>query len=184
VEYSERIESWRPYPGWEGWYEVSDKGQIRSVDRFVVSRIGHRRRFPGQVLTGRGRGSRYHRVRLCRGGEVTEKFAHVMVLETFAGPCPAGQEARHGPRGPLANWWPEDLCWGTHADNQTIDRERDGTTVRGEQVNTAKLNEAKVRQIRVRAAAGELQAPLALEYGVSQRAISCVVLRQTWAHVA
>ena len=33
-------EEWRPVLGWEGLYEVSDQGRVRSVDRIVRNRPG------------------------------------------------------------------------------------------------------------------------------------------------
>lgn len=33
-------EEWRPIPGWEGMYEVSDQGRIKSLERLVRGRFG------------------------------------------------------------------------------------------------------------------------------------------------
>jgi hypothetical protein len=44
----------------------------------------------------------------------------------------------------------------------------------------AKLTAAQATEIRKRYTAGELQVPLAKEYGVSQRAISLVVRGETY----
>ncbi|WP_328903323.1 endonuclease domain-containing protein [Streptomyces sp. NBC_00441] len=50
---------------------------------------------------------------------------------------------------------------------------------------TARLDEDTVREIRARyAAGGETQRSLATEYGISQNAVSLVVRRKTWCHVA
>lgn len=54
-------ERWLPVPGYEGYYEVSDQGRVRSVEREVYSRQwGNYRRVPGRYLSlgdkGRGTG--------------------------------------------------------------------------------------------------------------------------------
>jgi hypothetical protein len=35
----------------------------------------------------------------------------------FVGPCPEGQEVRHLDDNPTHNFWPENLAYGTHAEN-------------------------------------------------------------------
>lgn len=47
---SGRQELWRPVDGWTGYYEVSDRGRVRSVARVVTMSNSHRRRIPGRVL--------------------------------------------------------------------------------------------------------------------------------------
>jgi hypothetical protein len=49
--------------------------------------------------------------------------------------------------------------------------------------NTAKLNDAKVVQIRARVAAGEPMLSVARAFGVGRVAVVRVVRRQTWGHV-
>lgn len=75
---------------------------------------------------------------------------------------------------------PEHLETGTIAEN-IADRIRDGTSNRGERCGTAKLTSAQVLDIRARA--GERQANLAEEFGVSQVTISAIILRRIWKHI-
>ena len=51
---------------------------------------------------------------------------------------------------------------------------------KGEAHTNAKLSNAQAEEIRRRYAAGEYQAPLAKEFGVSQRAISLIVRGETY----
>lgn len=71
----------------------------------------------------------------------------------------------------------------------TLDNMRDlaqkGGHAHGERHGCAQLTEAQVREIRARHAVGGIrQQDLATEYGVSQAAISSIIRRQSWAHVA
>ncbi len=78
---------------------------------------------------------------------------------------------------------PEHLYYGTHQDNMNdaIKRER---WTRGVIQGSAKLNDDKVRKIRVLHATGDYTpASLADRFKVSQRTIRGVVKREWWRHV-
>jgi type II secretory pathway pseudopilin PulG len=70
-------ERWLPVVGYEGAYEVSDKGRVRSVDRMVLKGRPDRNGYPRVNLRGK------------------TKTVHRLVLESFIGPCPDGQVACH-----------------------------------------------------------------------------------------
>ena len=116
---------------------------------------------------------------LCRAGRTEHRLVHRLVLEAFAGPPLPGQEGRHGPGGGHDNRWPENLCWGTKAENEA-DKLRDGTLLSGERVGTAKLTLAGVHDIRRRWLVGETRATLAAEYGVTTTTIGNAVRGRTF----
>lgn len=180
MEFPDRIESWRAVPGWPG-YEVSDKGQVRSLDRWVERRSSPQW-WPGRVLRPATDGP-YVSVMLRQPGRSRRYRIHVLVLEVFAGTCPPGQLARHGPAGQRVNWWPENLCWGTQVDNMGPDRFRDGTLSWGEHRPLAKLTVAIVTECRLRRAAGEPVIALAAEFGVTRGVMYRAVTGRTWQHV-
>jgi hypothetical protein len=74
---------------------------------------------------------------------------------------------------------PEHLEPGTKSENNGSDRVRDGTIIRGEKINNAKLTEQQVREIRKRHA--ESQKDLAKEFGVNQSTISDIINKKKWA---
>jgi len=81
---------------------------------------------------------------------------------------------------------PAHLFLGTQLDNM---RDRDvkkrHVATPGEQNGAARLTAADVLGIRAQYAAGGIsQQKLGERFGVSQSSISCVLLRETWAHVA
>lgn len=168
-------------PGYEGLYEVSDLGKVRSLDRYVRGRYGLRLspgRILRQALTG-GASPRWC-VALHKDGVGTTRLVHHLVLEAFRGARPPGKYGCHGPAGPWENavW---NLAWKTGRDNQGADRVRDGTSNRGERSAVAKLTEAAVMEMRRRYAAGETQATLATEYGLAQNSLSQVITGARWA---
>ena len=93
------VETWKPVPEWEGWYEVSDIGRVRSVDRVVTYADGRRARYKGRVLAVMTRpwpGGRARRVvGLHRAGEHKTYFVYTLVIAAFVGPRPEGYDICH-----------------------------------------------------------------------------------------
>lgn len=122
---TELVERWLPVPGYEGAYEVSDLGRVRSVDREILARDGRRWKQRGKVLTPSPDGQGYVLVGLCREGQPALFRVHQLVAAAFHGPCPDGKEVCHGPNGKADNR-PGNLRWGTRQENM-LDKRRDGT---------------------------------------------------------
>lgn len=176
-------ERWLPVADWEGLYEVSHLGRVRSMDRVV--RRGRTGRYvkPGRLLAQWPDRMGYWCVNLSDGDRRATVKVHRLVGEAFLGPLPSGQETRHGPEGKLQNRASE-LCYGTRLDN-AADKFRDGTQPQGSRVRIAKLTEDIVRDCRTRYAAGDaLMKTLATEYGVSLSTMYSAITGATWRHVA
>ena len=113
-------EKWKAIPGYEGFYEVSDQGRVRSLDRIV----SNGRRIKGQFLSpSRVRGG-HLRVDLRKNGKREYIFVHRLVLLAFVGPCPTGMEACHWNDVPDDNRL-ENLRWDTSSANSR-DASRNG----------------------------------------------------------
>lgn len=169
---------WRPVVGYEGLYEVSDQGRVRSVDRKPAR--GSRR---GRLLRLTAAGYGYLSVSLHRNGRQQTATVHSLVADAFLGPRPDGMTVCHGPAGKLDNT-PANLSYGTHAKNMGEDRRRDGTANTGVRNGQAKLDDEIVRECRVRAADGESLSALAREFGVTRAAMTKAVKGITWRHAA
>lgn len=90
-------EVWRPVPGWEGLYEVSDHGRVRSLDR-ICSRPGPKGdcKVKGILLRPeRPGGSKKFRNKLQRFGSSQYYCIDFLVMSAFVGPCPEGFEIVH-----------------------------------------------------------------------------------------
>lgn len=116
---------WAPIPGFEGRYEASDTGLIRSLDRVIETRNGSRwkpgepgtpgvRRLKGRILKPGPLGNTLHQHVVLEGR--VDRTVHSLVLEAFVGPCPPGMEARHADDNPLNNNL-NNLSWGTRSEN-------------------------------------------------------------------
>lgn len=124
-EHSAVVERWLPVVGYEGYYEVSDQGRVRSVDRIVTFRTGARRRYAARIVTGWRDSSGRRTVYLSRAGSTVPHRVYVLVLMMFVGLPPVGMEGCH------ENGDPSDdrrinLRWDTHGANMR-DRTLHGT---------------------------------------------------------
>lgn len=113
-------EKWLPVTGFPG-YEVSDQGRVRSLDRETPSRWGTPRKVKGQLLAaalvgGSGPTGRYPACVLYRDQKRNQIMVHILVLETFVGPRPAGMVGCHRDDIPTHNHL-SNLYWGTQTQN-------------------------------------------------------------------
>lgn len=174
-------EEWKSVPGYEGRYEVSDLGRVRSLDVLAPCRGGKKSWHRGKILRfgytkGSGRGYPY--VLLHDGSSGRHRgrtfTVHRLVLTAFIGPRAVGDEARH------VNGNPEDcrlanLRWGTSRENKA-DKIAHGTA-------SVKLQPRDVVEIRARLSRGESLASLSRAYGVSPHNIAAIRDNTIWRGV-
>jgi hypothetical protein len=87
-------EIWKDITGYEGLYQVSNMGRVRSTNRTIKLASGSERRLPSKVLRpGNQRG--YLRVTLSSGGIETTHLVHRLVAAAFMGPAADGMEVDH-----------------------------------------------------------------------------------------
>ena len=171
---SESTEQWGPVEGWP--YEVSSRGRIRRTE------APHGRTWAGRLMkpsvTDRG----YFRVCLRGDGGRRSYFVHQLVALSFVDGYDDGLVVNHKNGDPGDNR-ATNLEWVTRKENNRHAREDTGAwyPAIGEESGGAKLNEADIRAIRM---SNEKQQALAERYGVDQSAISLIVNRKTWRHVA
>ena len=172
------IELWRPIPGYEGYYEAGDLGNIRSVDRQVKYSNGSVHLYKGKILKQAAGSRGYLLVTLCKEGKQTSHNVHVLILTAFKGPRPEGSEVCHNDGNQLNNRL-MNLRWDTRSGNMR-DKDLHGTTQCGERNGNSKLTEDEVRAIRADSRSG---VAVAETYSVTAALISNIRRRKIWAHV-
>jgi len=160
------VEQWRPVVGYEGLYEVSDCGRVKSLRT-------------GKLMSDKpSKSLGYVLYKLSAHGHKKDWYGHTLVLTAFIGPRPAKHECRHlnGKRNDnrLCN-----LAWGTPRDNDN-DRRRHGTFVQGESHGAAKLTDEKV--LLIRNSTGT-QASISATFGISRSLVSMIKSRKRWTHI-
>jgi hypothetical protein len=181
---------WRPVVGFEGRYEVSDDGRVRTM----LTRVpAHHMR----ELRSRANRHGYPVVTLRDfAGKTHCKTVHTLVARAFIGVPPDGMQVAHND-GDRSNAALENLRYATPKENQA-DRIRHGTgrdgdrnpsrlrpecLARGEQNGSSKLTAETVAAIRAERAEGSTQRELARKHGISQATAWAIVNRKAWAHV-
>lgn len=172
-------EIWKTIKDYEGLYEVSTLGRVRSLARIITEHNGKSRPLRERILKSVIAGPGYPMVGLHLGTEQHTKYVHRLVLETFVGPAPKNKLARH------LNSNKEDarlsnLDWSTQKEN-LADRLPLGTANRGDRCGTAKLTKEQVKRMRKMYATGKYSyKDLAPKFGVWRHTVSNIVNRRTW----
>lgn len=177
---------WRDIPGYEGFYQVSPDGEVRSVAREVwqqnrPGRSAYARHFQTRLLKPSPDFHGYASVTLHAHGRKATKGIHKLVALVFIGPPPDGHGVRHLD-GDRSNPRLSNLVYSTQKVN-LADRLIHGTHNRGERHAMAKIVEADVLEIRRRAALGERHADIGHDYDLTQSGVWRIVRRKTWPHI-
>ena len=168
-------EVWKAIPGYEGRYEVSDQGRVRSLDRYtkLPTRWGvvALKKQPGKVLSAYVNTFRggYRQVNLRFDGKQRMHRIARLVLFAFVGPAPENYEACHCDGQPT-NDILSNLRWDSRSANQK-DRVLHGTNCAGERHPQARLSDAQVECILRSCGDRKL---LAKQYGVSRKHIDAI----------
>lgn len=144
-------EEWRPVVGWEGMYEVSDLGQVRSISRPVRYRCfcGH-----GEIIRNKkGKVLRpvynigYGTVQLTDGDRRERWLVHRLVCIAFHGPAPDGKEQVAHCDGNPGNARADNLRWVNCRENMA-DKWGHGTMLTGDDCPWAKITDEQVQEMR------------------------------------
>ena len=83
-ENKKEVETWRDIKGYEGRYQVSNMGRVKSLSREVASKNGSKQYRKERILKPRSNGKGYLRVSLCKSSSETKDFyIHRLVCEAF-----------------------------------------------------------------------------------------------------
>ena len=169
------MEFWRDIPGYEGYYQASTFGNIRSLDRSVTqkSRWGSdfTRKMKGKVFTFKPHSTDadYYSVRFNN----KKISVHTLILLTFKGPMPENCDVvRHKDGDPFNNRL-DNLLYGTYRENE-IDIYRQGK-IKG------KLTINQVIEIRKLFNTNLSLAAIGRLYGVHRRTISGIFCKVSYS---
>lgn len=167
------IEKWLPVVGYEGVYEVSNLGRVKSLPR--------RGRKTELIMLTKCGTPGYPRLSLCNAGKARSELVHRMVAMAFIskGPIPKGLEVNHID-GDRTNAVVTNLELITRKQNIHHARDTLGAYW-GSNSNAAKLKEEDIVAIREEAAKGITYSAIGRKYGVCHGAISLVAHGKTWA---
>jgi len=117
-------EKWLPVIGYEGYYEVSNRGRVRSLPRDINMKNGVTRRLSGTVLLSAPSPRGYLAVHLNQGGRGKTTAIHSMVALAFV-PNPDAKPFVCHRNDIKTDNRAENLYWGTRVENEA-DKARNG----------------------------------------------------------
>ena len=163
-------EKWKPIVGYEGLYEVSNMGRVRSLDH--VDRLG--RVIKGKLRKEQKSSNGYRQVCLSKNGQHKIALIHRLVASAFIDNPKRLPEVNHIDENKTNNI-ASNLEWCTRKYNNQY-----GTKpMRGERHPMAKLSAKQVAEIREKRKSGILLKDIALDYGIST-SHACGITRGTW----
>lgn len=178
-------EVWAPIPDYEGIYEASSFGRIRSLDRMVTLR--HRngklmqRLKKGRVLAPGIGVHGYQNVALSEGGNAVSKSVHVLVAAAFLGPRPDGLDVAHG-NGCRTDNRIDNLRYASRTEN-IHEQFTHGTKPVGEDCPNAKLSNEDVLEIVRLRRSGIGPGAIGRQFGVPSYHVSHIMSGRQWGRV-
>jgi len=173
-------EEWRDVVGYEGHYQVSNLGNIRSCDRVVPNRWGNGQPRKGKLMKPGSSPNGYRIIVLQKKGIVKYQTVHRTVMLAFT-PNPENKSQINHKDGNKENNSVENIEWATEAENKKHAIDTGLFCAKGEKNPKAKLSESKVRCIRL---SNVPVKELAGIYDVDIHTIYNIRSRRSWRHVS
>lgn len=113
-----KIEVWKDIKGYEGLYQVSNLGRVKSFDVYIKVGIKNAETalHKGRILKPMKNRQGYMRVELCKGGERKAIFVHRLVASVFI-ENPENKVCVNHIDGDKQNNCVENLEWCTYSEN-------------------------------------------------------------------
>lgn len=175
------MEMWKAVPEFEKYIEVSNLGNVRTVERYVLQ--GKHKDRPRLIS------SRLIPIKLCREGypiidlsldnKRFTKHIHQLVALVFLEAPKNGESFINHKNGIKTDNRVDNLEWCTHQHN-ILESYRLGLSLREEKHLNSKLKKEQVLEILK---SNESFAELGRKYGVTGECISKIKKRKTWKHV-
>lgn len=184
---SANAECWRSIFGYEGLYEISDFGRVRSFDRVILRSNGISEMRPGRIMRSALAGRGYPFVKLFKDGKGKAFYIHRLVAAAFL-PFVEGMHVNHIDFDKTNNR-ASNLEWVTPKQNtaHSIDAGRwsgkynSGKCLAANNPNRAqKLTLKDVRDIRAACANGVKQSITAEKFGITQGTVSAIKRGSVW----
>ena len=176
-------EEWRDVVGYEGYYQVSNFGKVRSIDRDIINTRGIVSRYKGKELSPHLHPNGYLVVVLSlKSKRITKKVHRLVAISFIDGDTTLQVNHINGIKTDNRS---ENLEWVTFSENQTHAYKL-GLSVssKGEDHGHHKLTEENVLEIRRLHSTTKLgYTRLSRMFNVDRSTIRAIVTRKSWRHI-
>lgn len=178
-------EVWRDISGFEGLYQVSNLGRIKTLitERYINRWGGYYIKQDPKImklsLYTKIKSKMYYRIQLCKGKRYFHFTVHRLVADAFI-PNPEEKPQVNHIDGNKLNNHVSNLEWVTDDENKKHAK-RSGMIWRGHSINTSKLEEDQVIEIRRLFDTGNYtKTDIAKMFKISVPATSSILKRENW----
>ena len=176
------MEKWKDIDKYKGYYQISNEGRVRSLDRIVNNRYGRRVVKSRQMKVFKDSYG-YNVVALCKNSKTEMVRTHRLVAIAFI-PNPENKNCINHKNGIKEDNRISNLEWCTYKENNSHAITSGLNNQKGERHNRASLKEDDIYEIREKYGKnGNTLRSLAIDYGVSFTTIHAVVSKRSWFHV-
>ena len=120
-------EEWRDIAGYEGLYQVSNLGRVKSLDRMVNNCYGSKKVIKGRMISPVDNGKGYKCVSLCKDGKIRRTYVHHIVAQAFVANQDGYFEVNHKDED-KSNNCADNLEWCEHKYNVNYGTARERIT--------------------------------------------------------
>lgn len=174
---------WRPIKGYKGLYEVNNLGQVRSLPRSYISRIGSKRHVKGTILKPSLDGGGYPKVNLYKSFKVKNIAIHRLVAKAFI-PRVQGKKLVNHKSGVKTDNRATNLEWVTDSENKIHAINTGLKKIRGSDSHFAILDESQVIRIcQMLDTTNLTHVEIGNRFSVSHSVISLINVGTTWSHL-
>lgn len=176
------MEKWKDIDKYKGYYQISNKGRVRSLDRIVNNRYGKRVVKSRQMKVFKDSYG-YGVVSLCKNGKTEMTRVHRLIAEVFI-PNPENKPCINHKNGIKYDNRMSNIEWCTYKENNNHAIKNGLNNQKGELHNGSILTKDDVIRIRsIYGKGGNTLRSLAKDYGVNFTTIQAVVSKRSWGHI-
>lgn len=171
--------------GFEGIYQISNLGRLRSLDRILSIKRFNKTYYPkrkGKLMSPTLNTNKYYHVKLLNGNKKQVYSLHRLVALHFLD-NPNNYPIVNHIDSVKTNNRVDNLEWCTETDNRLHAREIFNDTAYGELCNLSKLTEVQVREIRANGKMGMSNKQIGILYNVLHETIRNVLNGRAWRHI-
>lgn len=178
-------EIWKDIPGYEGYYQVSDLGRVRGIDREFIRKDKWGGTSPfkrkGRIIKNKLNFHGKYFVTLSKNNKVKEWHVAKLVLLAFVGTPESDQECCHRNDIQTDNRL-VNLYWGTRKDN-IRDKHRNDKVAYGVRAGNSKLKDGEVWLIKKLLHNKIKKTTIAKMFKVTRQSIRHIELNNVWKHI-
>ena len=176
-------EEWKDIPNYEGWYQVSNLGNVRSLDRKIIYSNGKIYIAKGKNLKPTLRKNGYYYVTSAKNSNKPKFDIHKLVAFVFID-NPNNYPCVNHIDGNKYNNRIDNLEWCTYSEN-AIHADRLGLKLRtyGESNGMSKLTKDDILKIRNLLDEGIKGKDISKMFNIAQSTVSLIKNNKLWSHI-